>query len=739
MTNLDDVTISKAQYAVSRRGFLIGASTFGAGLSIGFLPGLASGASEKAAMDEVNAWVQIATDDTVTVRIVRSEMGQGTLTGLAQLVAEELQCNWDKVTWEFPTPGESLARERVWGSFSTGGSRGLRSSQQYVREGGAAARMMLVQAAANKWGVPAVECRGDNSVITHGKSGRTTTYGNVAMAASELSIPENIELKDPADWTIAGKPLKRLDTTEKLTGKLVYGADVKLPGMLLASIKDCPVMGGKLVSFDDSAVMKMKGVRAVVKVETAVGTNGVAVVADTWWQANSALNKLPIKWDFGPNGNFNDRELTELLESGLDAEEAFKGNWEGDVNVAFSEADKMVEGVYKCPSQNHAPMEPMNTTALYTSDKCEIWCPTQNGEAALAATSEASGVAIEQCEVYKTILGGGFGRRGAPDFIHQAVEIAKSFPGTPVKLQWTREEDQRHGFYHPTTMAKMRGSLDSRGNLTGLHMRISGQSIIAGLMPSRLVDGMDFATFQGVVKGGINPGMDDHQIAYEFPNLTVDHAMRNPPIRPGFWRGVNVNQNAVYLECFMDEMAAAAGRDPLEFRLAHLKNSPKSAAVLKAVAQKSGWGSGDGKSRGLALFHAFGSYVAACADVTVDGSGDLSINRIVAATDCGTAVNPQQIEAQIEGSFVYGLSAALYGEITYENGQVQQDNFHTYPSMRIKDMPEVQSIVMPSGGFYGGVGEPTISVAAPAVLNAIFAATGTRIRTLPLKDQKLRA
>ncbi len=462
MTNLDDVTISKAQYAVSRRGFLIGASTFGVGLSIGFLPGLASGASEKAAMDEVNAWVQIATDDTVTVRIVRSEMGQGTLTGLAQLVAEELQCDWNKVTWEFPTPGESLARERVWGSFSTGGSRGLRSSQQYVREGGAAARMMLVQAAANKWGVPAVECRGDNSVITHGKSGRTTTYGNVAMAASELSIPENIELKDPADWTIAGKPLKRLDTTEKLTGKLVYGADVKLPGMLLASIKDCPVMGGKLVSFDDSAVMKMKGVRAVVKVETAVGTNGVAVVADTWWQANSALNKLPIKWDFGPNGNFNDRELTELLESGLDAEEAFKGNWEGDVKVAFSEADKMVEGVYKCPSQNHAPMEPMNTTALYTSDKCEIWCPTQNGEAALAAASEASGVAIEQCEVYKTILGGGFGRRGAPDFIHQAVEIAKSFPGTPVKLQWTREEDQRHGFYHPTTMAKMRGSLDSR-------------------------------------------------------------------------------------------------------------------------------------------------------------------------------------------------------------------------------------------------------------------------------------
>ncbi|MEP6390593.1 MAG: molybdopterin cofactor-binding domain-containing protein [Halioglobus sp.] len=727
------------KHSISRRGFLIGTTAAGIGMSIGFFPSTASSSDGKPDLDEVTAWAQIAPDDTVTIRIARSEMGQGTLTGLAQLVAEELQCDWNKVTWEFPTPGENLARERVWKDFSTGGSQGLRASQQYVREGGAAARMMLIQAAAEKWGVKESECSALNSVITHEPTGRNTTFGMVAAAASKLPIPDKVALKDPSEWTIAGKPLKRLDTADKLTGKLVYGADITLPGMLLASIKDCPVLGGKLVSYDESAIKDLPGVRGVVKVETAVGTSGVAVVADTWWQANTALEKLPIKWELGPNADFNDEQLNELLVSGLDADEAYRGNWEGDIDVAFSEADKMVEGIYKCPSQNHAPMEPMNATAVWQEDKCEVWCPTQNGESALAAASEAAGLDIEKCDVHKTILGGGFGRRGAPDYVHQVIAIAKAYPGTPIKLQWSREEDQRHGFYHPTTMANMRGSLDAQGNLTGLHMRISGQSILAALLPHLLADGADFATFQGVVKGGLNPRMDDHQISYDFPNLLVDHAMRNPPIRPGFWRGVNVNQNAIYLECFMDELAHAAGRDALEFRLAHMKEKPKNAAVLKAVAERSGWGNDDGKSRGLATLYAFGSYVAACAEVTVDSAGKLKIDRIVAATDCGTAVNPQQIAAQIEGSFVYGLSAALYGEITFENGQVQQDNFHTYPSMTIKDMPVVESIVMPSGGFYGGVGEPTIGVAAPAVLNAIFAATGKRVRTLPLKDTNLRA
>jgi isoquinoline 1-oxidoreductase beta subunit len=722
---------------VTRRKFIVGASVAGAGLSLGILP--AGRAAADGHLDEVNSWVVIAPDDTVTVRIARSEMGQGTLTGLAQLVAEELECDWEKVTWEFPTPGENLARERVWGDFSTGGSRGLRGSQQYMREGGAAARMMLIEAAAGQWGVPAAECVAENSVIRHAPSGRKTTYGKVADAASKVTPPTEVTLKSESEWKVAGTPVKRLDTADKLTGKLVYGADIQLDGMLLASIKDCPVMGGSLKSYDEAAIKNMPGVRGVVKVETAVGTNGVAVVADTWWQANQALEKLPIEWDLGPNADFDDAALTALLEDGLEADEAFKGNWAGDVDGAFGSAHKMVEAVYKVPSQNHAPMEPMNATAVWSKDRCEVWCPTQNGESALAAASDAAGLPIEQCEVYKTILGGGFGRRGAPDYVHQVVAVAKAFPGTPIKLQWSREEDQRHGFFHPTTMAKMRGSLDKDGNLTGLHMRISGQSIIAGLMPHRLNDGADMLQFQTVVKPGLSKSMDDHQISYDFDNLLVDHAMRNPPIRPGFWRGVNMNQNAIYMECFMEELAYAAGRDPLEFRLAHMKNNPKGAAVLKAVAERSGWGANDGKHRGLAVTYGFGSYVAACADVTVSDDGELKVDRIVAATDCGTAVNPQQIEAQVEGSFVYGLSAALYQEITFADGVVKEQNFHTYPSMRIKDMPEVDTIVMPSGGFYGGVGEPTIGVAAPAVLNAIYAATGKRIRSLPLKDQLQKA
>ena len=723
---------------ISRRGFIIGAGVAGAGLSLGIAPSLAL-ADGHGSHDEVNAWVHIATDDTVTIRIARSEMGQGTLTGLAQLVAEELECDWEKVTWEFPTPGENLRRDRVWQSYSTGGSQGLRGSQQYVREGGAAARMMLIQAAANEWGVNAADCAAENSVITHKPTGRNTTFGAVAVAAGKLDIPTDVKLKDPSEWKVAGKPVKRLDTMEKLNGSLVYGADISLPGMLLADIKSCPVQGGRVKSYDEDAVKGMPGVRGVVRVDTQLGTSGVAVVADTWWQAHTAMKALPIEWELGENASFNDAKLTELLESGLDADEAYTGNWEGDIKAAFEGADRMVESVYKFPSQNHAPMEPMNSTALYTEDKCEIWCPTQNGESALAAASEASGLDISKCEVYKTILGGGFGRRGAPDYVHQAILIAKAFPGTPVKLQWSREEDQKHGFFHPTTMAKMRGSLDEDGNLTGVHMRISGQSILAALLPHLLADGADFATFQGVVKGGLNPAMDQHQISYDFPNLLVDHAMRNPPIRPGFWRGVNINQNAVYLESFMDEMAEEAGRDALEFRLAHMKKNPKGAAVLKAVAEKSGWGKDDGVHRGLAVLYGFGSYVAACAEVRVDDRGKLKMDRIIAATDCGTAVNPQQIEAQVEGSFVYGLTAMLYGEITFENGEAQEDNFHTYPSMRIADMPEVETLILPSGGFYGGVGEPTIGVAAPAVLNAIYAATGKRVRRLPIGNQNLRA
>ena len=721
---------------VSRRDFLIRTGTVGAGFSLGlYLPISRAGSSpgKSATQDrEVNAWVVIEPDDTVIIRVARSEMGQGTLTGLAQLVSEELECDWSKVTTEYPTPGQSLARERIWGSFSTGGSQGIRGSHLYVRKGGAVARHMLVEAAAEAWGVAMSQCRVSNSVITHSPSGRTTTYGKVAAAAAELIPPVDVALKDPKDWKIIGKPVKRLDTDDKVNGKQVFGADLQLPGMLNAAIRACPVFGGRLKSFDAARVSKMPGVRAVVPVED----NAVAVVADTWWQANTALEGLPIIWDRGKNANVSSASIAQMLDEGLTAKDAFVGNETGNAKKALKTALKTVEATYAYPYQNHATMEPMNATALWNKDRCEVWCPTQNGEAALQATAEAAGLPASQCDVYKIHLGGGFGRRGAfHDFVKQAVAVAKQMPGVPVKLLWTREEDMQHGHYHPITKAKMVGGLNDRGELVGLHIRISGQSILASVNPGWMQNGADMFTFQGLLPEG------DHAISYTVPNLLVEHAMRNPPVPPGFWRGVNINQNAIYMECFIDELAHAAGKDPLEFRRQLMARHPKSLAVLNAVAAKAGWNTPapKGVHRGLAVCKAFASHVAACAEVSVDDNGQLRVHRIVAATDPGYAVNPQQIEAQIEGSFVFGLSALLYGECTISGGAVEQTNFNNYPSMLIGEMPEVEVIVMPSGGFWGGIGEPTIAVAAPAVLNAIFSATGKRIRQFPLKHVDLKS
>jgi isoquinoline 1-oxidoreductase subunit beta len=714
---------------MNRRTFVVSAAAVGGGLMFGM--DIPLGPQVVRAADgspEVNAWVVIRPDDTVVIRMARSEMGQGTITGLAQLVAEELECDWSKVTTEYPTPGQSVARKRVWGDMSTGGSRGIRNSHEYVRKGGAAARMMLVQAAANEWKVPASECTASNSVITHSPSGRTTTFGKVAEAAAKLEPPAEIKLKDPKDWKIAGKPLQRLDTADKINGKMIYGIDVKLPGMLNAAIKDCPVFGGKVKSFDTAKVAGMPGVKKVVQ----VGDTAVAVIADTWWQAKSALDALPIVWDEGPNVKVSSATIAEALKTGLDAEQAFIGNQNGDAKAAIASAAKKVEAVYSYPYQNHAAMEPLNATALYTADKCEVWCGTQNGEAAFAAVLAASGLPANKCDVHKQMLGGGFGRRGAfHDYVSQAVLIAKQMPGTPVKLLWSREEDMVHGRYHPVTQCKLVGAFDKDNNLTALHARISGQSILTAVRPEALENGKDPATFQGFAPAG------EAMIGYSFPNLLVDHAMHNPPVPPGFWRGVNINHNAIYLECFMDELAHAAGQDPLEFRRKLMTKHPKHLGVLNAVAERVGWGkpAPQGVFRGLAQHMGYGSYVAAVAEISVEGGNKIKIHRIVGATDPGFAVNPAQIDRQVAGSFVYGLSALFYGECTVKDGAIEQTNFDTYDSLRIANMPKVESIVMPTGGTpWGGVGEPTICVAAPAVLNAFFAATGKRIRSVPLKN-----
>jgi isoquinoline 1-oxidoreductase beta subunit len=721
----------------SRRKFMVGSAAAGGGLALGFHlplgidPAAAQGAA--AAGAEVNAWVMIKPDDTCVIRIARSEMGQGTLTGLAQLVAEELQCDWSKVTTESITAGQNLARKRVWGDMSTGGSRGIRSSQDYVRRGGAVARLMLLRAAADEWKVPVGELTVADGVITHAASNRSTTYGKVAAAAAKLEAPDpkNITLKDPKDWKIAGKPMKRLDTADKLNGSKIYAIDVQLPGMLNAAIKDCPVFGGKLKSYDESKIAGLPGVRRVVKVKDSA----VAVVADTWWRAKTALDALPIVWDEGENAKVSSATIAEHLKEGLTASATNGERQNGDARGAIAGAVKKVEAVYTTPFLSHACMEVMNATVRLSADRAEVWVASQNAEASLAALSEASGLPLAQCEVYRHDLGGGFGRRGGlQDYVHQAVAIAKEFPGTPVKLIWSREEDQAHDFYRPISQCRLSGGLDADGNLVGLHVRVSGQSINATLNPGGIVGGKDRRQLQGM---WAEPG--DAQLGYSVPNLLIEYAMRNTHVPVGPWRGVNTNQNGVYIECFIDELARAAGKDPLAFRRALMSQHPKHLAVLNAAAEKGDWGKPlpVGVHRGIAQFMGYGSYSAAVAEVSVSPQGKVKVHRMVLALDCGHVVNPGQVAAQVEGSVAYGLSATLYGECRVQDGRMTSLNFDTYELLRLAEMPKVETVIVPSHDFWGGVGEPTICVVAPAVLNAIYAATGKPVRSLPLKNVKL--
>jgi len=730
-------TVFEKNAELSRRTFIVGsAAVAGGGLALGLnVPfGIEEAQAQSApAATEVNIWVAIKPDDTCVIRVARSEMGQGTITGLAQLVAEELECDWSKVTTEGITPGRNLASKRAWGEMGTGGSRGIRTSQDYVRRGGAVARMMLMQAAADQWNVPVTELTVSNGVITHAASKRSIRYGEVAAAAAKLTPPDakSIKLKDPKDWKIAGKPLKRLDTADKLDGSKVFAIDLKLPGMLCAAIKDCPVFGGKLRSYDESKVAGMPGVKKVVRVKDT----GVAVVADTWWRAKKALEALPIVWDEGPNASQSSATIAEMLKEGLTATATNGERKNGDALKAIGEAAKKVEAVYATPFLAHAPMEMMNCTVKLSADRADAWTATQNLEASLAALSEASGIPLEKCEVHRHDLGGGFGRRGGTqDYVHQAVEIAKAFPDTPVKMIWSREEDQAHDFYRPISQCRMSAGLDAAGNLTGLHVRVSGQSINSMLNPKGIVDGKDMRQLQGYYD---TPG--DAQLGYDVPNLLIEYAMRNSHVPVGPWRGVNTNQNAVYMECFMEEVAKAAGKDSLEFRQALMKNYPKHLAVLNAAAEKGDWGKPlpAGVHRGIAQFMGYGSYSAAVAEVSVSPQGKLKVHRMVLAVNSGHAVNPGQIEAQVQGSVAFGLTATLYGEMPVENGRVTNLNFDTYEIMRLAEMPKVEVAIVPTYDFWGGIGEPTICVVAPSVLNAIYAATGKPVRSLPLKNVKL--
>ncbi len=688
----------------------------------------------KAVRADVNAWIVVRSDEAVIVRVAGAEMGQGTLTGLAQLAAEELDCDWARVTTELVSPRDSLNRKRAAGEFASSQSRGIRTSQMAFRQAGAAARRVLLDAAAKAWDLSAADLTTEAGVIRHAGSGRSTTYGRVAEAAAKLPHPDlgGMRLKDAAAWRLVGKPLPGLDVGPKLTGAAVYGIDVRLPGMLNAAIRAAPVHGGKLAAFNAKTADTMPGVRRVL----AVGDDAVAVVADSWWQAKSALDKVEITWAPALGVGISSDSIARFLKTGLEApQETYVGRTHGDALDALRAAATTVDAVYAMPFLHHATLEPMNATAIWRADAVEVWAPTQNAEAALRSAAEAAGVKPEQVEIHRTMIGGGFGRRLKQDFVRQAVLIAREMPGVPVKLIWSREEDTTHGHYRPVTQAKLTGGLDDKGEPTGLIMRISGQSILAANLAPGAQAGRDPRMFQGLFD---RPG--EAQMGYSVPNVFIDHAMRNTHLPVGSWRGVHTTQNGVYLECFIDELAHAAKRDPLEFRRSLMRSHPGHLAVLTAATERGGWGTPapDGVFRGLAQVMAVGSYAAVVAEVRVSPEGEVKVSKVVVALDCGHVVNPNLVSAQLEGAVAMGLSATLHEEITIREGQVVEQNFDTYRVLQLAEMPVVETVLVPSGEFWGGVGDVGIGAVAPAVLNAIFAATGKRIRTLPLKGARLR-
>jgi len=709
---------------LNRRAFLVGASGAGCGLALGFaIPTAPKSARAEAGAAEINCWVVIAPDDTVTIRVARAEMGQGAMTGLAMLVAEELECDWARVRTEFVSPRRNLGRGRIWGDLSTGASRSIASSQHYLRRAGATAREMLIAAAAARWHVPAAQCSAQNSTIAHRSSGRTLSFGAVADEAANIEPPIDVKLKRPADWTLAGKPRKRLDVYDKVTGQPIYAIDVRLPDMLYAAIVHCPVFGGALKRVDETSIRGMNGVRRVVRMPDAV-----AVVADSWWRAKVAAQALHVSWDDCGNGGVSTETIRDFVRTGLDATPGQIGRADGDVVAGLARASQRVEADYTVPFLAHATMEPQTCTAHVRPDRVEIWVPTQDASTALATAAIAAGVSDDRVVVHRMLLGGGFGRRGTiQEYIRQAVVIAKEVE-QPVKLVWSREEDIQHDLYRPFGMARLVAGLDAAGMPIAWSIRLAGPSFVDAILPGFGASFVDRSFVIGLAE----------EMPYDVPNYLVDYVVRKTPVPLGVWRAINYTQNAFYKECFVDEMAHAAGIDPYHYRRLLLRHSPKNLAVLDAAAKKAEWGAPlpAGVSHGIAVNEACGSYCAQVVEASVD-DGAVRVHRVVSAIDCGHVVNPLSIEMQTEGAIVYALTAALYGEITVKNGAAEQSNFNTYEMLRIGGVPKVETAMVPSGDFWGGVGEPPVPPLAPALCNAVFAATGKRIRSLPLKNHNL--
>ena len=707
---------------LNRRLFLQVNTASAAALSLGFLWPQSSMASNPT---EVNAWIEINADESVVIRYARTEMGQGSRTSAPMLIAEELEVDWKKVRVVDVPAHENLRRKRTYGDMASVGSRTIRMSQEYMRKAGAAARIMLIEAAAQRWNVAPGECKAVLGQVIHSASGKKLSYGQLAADAAKLTPPKDIPLKDPKTWTIAGKPLPRVDITDIVTGKIRYGVDVQLPGMLHAAIAQSPVFGGKAKSVDSSKVDSRRGIVKIINLGEFV-----AVVADNWWRAKEALRDVSIDWDNGKNGAVNSASMMQYYRDGLTQSEPAVARNDGNTLAALASA-KVIEADYYTPYLAHATMEPMVCTALLDGDKLDIWASTQNPESTLTAAASTADVAQENIRVFAMQMGGGLGRKSPQDFTRQAVAIAMQLPGKPVKLMWSREEDMQHDLYRPASLVRVRAGMDDSGKPQALHIRVSAPSIFSQLLRMPLQNGVD----QQAVAC-----FNDHP--YAIPNTLVDFAMRSTHVPVGFWRTVGHSQNPFVRECFLDELAHAAKQDPLAYRLALLPDNEKAnrdKGILQAVAKAADWGKPlpSGVHRGIASVDGYGSWTACVCEVSVNARGEVKIHRIVIGIDPGYAVNPDNIQAQLQGSVVHGLTAIFWGEITVKDGRVEQSNFHDHRMMRMNEMPKVETVIAASGGFWGGVGEPAQAPLAPALGNALFAATGKRIRSLPLKNHGL--
>ena len=708
---------------MDRRHFLKVSGTASAGLSLGFfLPERALAADAP----QLNVWVEIEPNNTIVIRYARAEMGQGSMTSAPMMIAEELEADWKKVRVEYATAHENLRTKRAYGDMASVGSRTIRHSQEYLRKAGATAREMLVTAAAQKWNVPASECKASLSKVTHAQSKRSLTYGQLAADAAKLEAPKNVQLKDPKTWTLIGKPIPRVDIPDIVLGKVNYGIDTQLPGMLHAAVAACPVFNGKVKSLDASKVENRRGIVKVLNMGEFV-----AVVADNWWRAKEALREVAVDWDVGEHGTLSSAAIMAHLKAGMAQTELAVARNDGNTVDALSKAAKVLEADYFTPYLAHATMEPMVCTAWLQGDKLEVWSSTQNPEATLAVSAAAAGVPQLNVKVHPVQLGGGLGRKSPQDFTRQAVMIAKAMAGKPVKMLWSREEEIQHGLYRPASLMRFKGGLSASGQVEALHIRVSAPSILATLLKLPLPRGVD---------GQAVASFNDHP--YDIPNTLVDYAQRNTNVPVGFWRTVGHSQNPFGRECFIDELALAAGKDPVAFRLNMLPNNEKSKrdrSILEAVTKAAAWGSQlpNGVFRGVAETEGYGSWTACVCEVSVNAKNEVKIHRVVIGIDPGYAVNPDNIVAQFQGSVVHGLTAIFWGENTIKEGRVEQSNFHDYRMMRLNEMPKVEVVIAPTGGFWGGVGEPAQAPLAPALVNAISAAMGKRIRSLPLKNHGL--